>query len=266
MRRDITRKGAQYGTRSARKVPRNTMKPNLGVLAGMFFLSIIVSCAAAFVLQTPILAIKKITITGLRFSDKKVVNAAAQYLREKNILLVGKGPALKKIGSLSEVADVKIGRTLPDKIWIKVSERKPFAILSNGKENYMVDSDGFIFHELKCPIKGVPLIKMDLSNKLCLGKIGSADDAHSALLVLECAHRKKLDVTKISIDHTGNMCLNITGKFYIKLGQPDELEYKISQVHNAIVGRPSVARDADYIDASCPRAIVWKPKQSAQIL
>ncbi|MCX6344789.1 MAG: FtsQ-type POTRA domain-containing protein, partial [Armatimonadetes bacterium] len=260
MRRAVTRKGAQYGTRAAKKVPRNTMKTNFKFLAGVLFLSIIVGCAAAFILQAPSLAINKITITGVCLSDKDVVNDAAEYMREKNILLVGKGLALKKIGALSEVAEVNIGRTLPDKIWIRVSERKPFAILTNGKDYYMADCDGFVFHKVDGPVKGVPLIKLDLSINLCLGKIGSADDIRSALLVLKCAHRKKLDITKISIDHVGNMCLNINGKFYIKLGQPDELEYKISQVQNAIDGRPSFAKDADYIDASCPRAIVWKPK------
>ncbi|MCL4499690.1 MAG: hypothetical protein M1335_05560, partial [Chloroflexi bacterium] len=81
-------------------------------------------------------------------------------------------------------------------------------------------------------------------------------------LKLACDGRIKVD--KISIDHAGDMCLNMESDFYVKLGQPDDIARKMKLLHSVLVCRPSIAREARYIDLSSPSAPVWKPKMTAQ--
>jgi hypothetical protein len=52
--------------------------------------------------------------------------------------------------------------------------------------------------------------------------------------------------------------------FYVKLGQPDDIARKMSLLRSALAYRPSIAREAIYIDLSLPSAPVWRPKVVAQ--
>lgn len=265
MKRAVTLKAAGRTCRSPKRIPPNTRKPNYKRLAVVFLTSIVAACGVSFALRTPALRIKSISVTGVKLADIEAVRDAAKYVLGKNLILARKSPAIGRISKISEVASVSMGRVFPDGMWVEVRERKPFAVLTVGSKYYMVQSDGLVFHELRDPEPGLPLVEICDIGQVRLGEIPPCRDISFVLEALKAACHEGICVEKISIDHAGNICLNMESNFCVKLGQPDEIPGKLSQVHRALVGRPSLAQEAAYIDVSCPSAMVWKPKSSAQV-
>ena len=250
--------------RVTRKVPRNRRRPNYFRLFCWFLFSAVISGAVAYALCTPTLNVKEVQIRGVRLADQAAVEKAAETALGHNILLLRKSPILSRIVRLPEVERVKMGRRFPDKLWIRVWERKPDAILTDSRTYCMAQDDGFMFHTVDGPVDKVPLIVLAQCGPLKPGQTACSPAAASALEVLKCARQEQLKTSKISVDPRGDICLNMGSDFYVKLGQPDEIAGKMSLLRRALIYKPSIAKQALYIDVSCPSAPVWRPKVMAQ--
>jgi len=250
--------------RNIKKLPRNRRKPNYALLMMLFAASALVGCAASFAVQTPALAVKEVKIRGVRIADRPTVERTARAALGCNILLLRKGPILARLRGLSEVANVKMGRSLPDKVWVRVRERRPDAVLTNGRQFSLVQLDGLAFHSEKGPVAGVPLIEVSKCGSIEEGRKCSAQAVSDALEVLRVARKLGLSARKISVDPVGDMCLNMGGALYVKLGQSTDTARKMSLLRSALVYKPSLSKEAAYIDLSCPTAPVWRPRVVAQ--
>ncbi|MCE5198356.1 MAG: FtsQ-type POTRA domain-containing protein [Armatimonadota bacterium] len=266
MRRASNRGSVRRATRSAKRSSRNKAKPNYRFLFFILFASTFMSGVITYALRTPGLDVSEVKVEGVRLADKATVQNVARSMLRKNILLLRKGPVVSRITSLSEVRDVKIGRCLPDKVWVKVAERKPDAVVTDGSNFFMIQSDGLMFHKVGGPVPGVPVIDVDKCEPLKAGKIATSAAVKYGLETLKDARAAKLALSKISIDHGLDICLNMRSGFYVKLGQPDDIARKMSRLRQALTYRPSIARDALYMDVSCPRSTVWMPRQYVQNL
>ena len=249
--------------KNMRRVPRNRRRPNYGLLTILFFAAVFASGAVSYALQTPSLIVRQVKITGVRLADAAKVELAAKPALGKNILLVNKAPITKRIAALPEVASVTMGRTFPDGVWVRVKERRPDAILIEGGRCCMVRMDGLAFHFTDGPVRGIPTVELPNCERIEEGRKLQSQAAKCALAALSCARRERLGVRKISVDPLGDMCLNMEDGFYVKLGQPDDIARKMSILRTALACRPSIGREAVYIDLSCPSAPVWKPKSAA---
>lgn len=263
MRRDATARASRSRHRAGKRTPRNTQRPNFKMLLGLFAMTAAFSCGVSYALQTPLLLVKQIRVDGVQLVKKDAVTSAAQYALKRNILLVSKGAALKKIGAISEVENVRMGRTFPDKLWIRVQERKPSAVITDGSNFFLAQADGYVFHKVDGPVKGIPTISLCNSEVLKLGSQASSPDAKDALEALKCARKSGVAVDKISIDRDGNICLNMDSNFYVKILQPEDIAKNVMLVHTVLVRRPSIPKEMDYMIIS-PNAVQVMPKRQAQ--
>ncbi len=250
-------------TRTRRRVPRNRRKPNYKLLLGLFFTAALVSCAVSFSLQTPMLVVKEIRISGVRLADEARVQAAAKTVLGRNILLLSKNDVLARIRRMPEVRQVRMGRVYPNKVWIRVWERRPDAVIVAADRCCMVQLDGYAFHSVPSPVRGVPVVEVAGCRPVGEGRRCSAQGVRYALAALACARKERLPVAKISVDPIGDMCLNMEGGYYVKLGQPDEIARKMSILRSTLSYKPSIGKEAVYIDLSYPSAPAWKPKAEA---
>lgn len=246
--------------KNVRRVPRNRRRPNYGLLAILFFAAVLASGAVSFALQTPLLVVREVKITGVRLADAAKVECAAKPALGKNVVLVRKAPITTRIAALPEVASVTMGRMFPDGVWVRVKERRPDAILIDGGKCCMVRMDGLAFHFTDGPVRGIPTVELPGCERIEEGRKLQSQAAKCAFAALSCARRERLEVRKISVDPLGDMCLNMEDGFYVKLGQPDDIARKMSILRTALACRPSIGREAVYIDLSCPSAPVWKPR------
>jgi len=250
-------------SRNVRKSPLNRKRPNLKALLFLFLTSAVLSGGVSFALQTPMLLVREVRIEGVRLTDRAEVQRAAKSALGCNIIALRTGPIAGAIRRLPEVASVRLARSFPGRISVRVRERKPEAVVSNHTACCMVQADCLAFHRTHGPVRGLPTVQVVRCGRVREGEKCPSADVANALDVLKCARKYELSVAKISVDPLGDMCLNMGSGFYVKLGQPDDIAQKMSVLRTALTYRPSLAREAAYIDLSCPSAPVWKPKSAS---
>lgn len=258
------RNGITAAPRRKRRVPANRRKPNYSLLFLIFFFSVLVSGAVGFALSSPDLVVEEVKIDGVQICSREAVKAAAEKALGKNIICLRKSPILAEISSLPEVDQVKMGRSFPDKVWVRIWERKPDAVLNCSNTYYLIQQDGLVFHKCAAPERGTTLVCVADGGSIKVGQKASSGDVRHALKVLEALRGQRLTAAKISVDPEGDICLNMGSDFYVKLGQPEEIGRKVSLLQRVLSWEPSIAQKARYLDFSCPSAPVWKPKTVAQ--
>ena len=264
MRNTMPRGKVRRGVRIAKKKTSNRPKPNYRLLFGIFFISVLFNAGISYAVRTPELLVREVKISGVRLADESTVKKTARAALGQNILLLRKSSILNKIRQLSEVSEVKMGRSFPDKAWVRVVERKADCVLMANQKYFLMQKNGFVFHSVKEPVKGLPVLMVAKCDPIKVGKTASSAGVQDALEALKYVHKERLTVNKISVDHDGDMCLNMESGFYVKLGQPEDVAGKMSILRRTLVYKPSISRDAVYVDISCPRAPVWKPKAFVQ--
>ena len=263
MRHVPPQRTAPHRARNVRKNPRNRRKPNYKLLFLLFVSAAVVSGAASFALQTPALVVKEVQIKGVHLTRRAEVERAAKAVLGRNIILLRTSLILKSVSRCHEVALVKMGRRFPDKVWVRVWERKPEAVLTDSGTYCMVQGDCLAFHKTEGPVRHVPVLQVARCGRILEGSKCDSEDVAAGLAVLRCAKHNGIPVAKISVDRLGDMCLNMEGGFYVKLGQPDDVARTMSVLRTVLTYRPSITREGAYIDLSYPSAPVWKPRSAA---
>jgi len=250
-------------SRNRRRRPRNSRRLSWKCWLSLFFIPAFVCGTASFALQTPLLLVKEVRIKGVRLSDRSRVENAAKAALGRNIILVRTGPIAAAISRLPEVERVVLARSFPDGLSVTIQERRADAILKIRDGYWMIRDDCLAFHRARGPVPGLPVVEVARCGPVRGGHKCASTDVANAVEVLKCARKCELSVAKISVDPLGDMCLNMGGGFYVKLGQPDDIARKMSILRTALTCRPSIAEEAAYIDLSCPSAPVWKPKSAS---
>ena len=264
MRNTVPQGKVRRGVRIAKKKSSNRPKPNYRLLFSIFFISVLINAGNSYAVRTPDLVVREVKIKGVRLADQSIVKKTAKAALGQNILLLKKSPILNSIRQLSEVSEVHMGRSFPDKVWVRVIERKADCVLLANQKYYLMQSNGFVFHSVKEPVKGMTVLIVAKCSTIKIGKTACSPCVQDALEALKYVHKERLTVDKISVDHDGDMCLNMESGFYVKLGQPEDVAGKLSILRRTLAYKPSISRDAVYVDISCPLAPVWKPKAFVQ--
>lgn len=261
MRRPATKRTRQHYSRSvAVGKRRNRRRPNYFLLFCIFALVTFISGSITYALTTPTLNVAKVEVKGVRLASMSAVEKCAARHIGRNIILARTSPTIIDVRRLSEVEMVKMGRKYPNKLWLRVWERKAEAALVSNGAYYLVQRDGFVFHRLTSAPAGIPLVHVTGSQCLKPGKVASSPGIKCALEVLRLARQDEIKLAKISVDPQSRICLNMGSDFRVFLGYPDEIARKMSKLRNALVRKPSMVRDGTYIDLSCPTAPAWRPK------
>ena len=219
--------------------------------------------SVSYVLTTPTMDVSGVDIKGVHLSNRTaIVNMASRTIGH-NIILQRTSPIIKDVRGLSQVRLVKMGRKYPNRMWLRVWERKPDAVIVAHGSYYLVQADGFVFHKISTIPKKLLRIEVTGSEKYKPGKMVGSPSIRCALHALAIARRQSIKLDKISIDPRGDICLNMGSEFRAKLGQPDSIALKMSLLRNALLHRPSMVQEGAYIDLSVPTDPAWKPKAAA---
>ena len=103
--------------------------------------------SARALLESSLLTVKHITISGNSRLSTQEVEALLQGLRSERILNVDFEAYRKRVMDSPWVADVSIRRVLPSTVVLRVVERVPMAVARLGPQLYLVDRTGAIMDE-----------------------------------------------------------------------------------------------------------------------
>ena len=122
----------------------------------------------------------------------------------QNILMVDLDEVARRIGKSPWIKEVKVHRVLPDKVIIKVKERRTSALLSAGGL-FLLDKEGFPFKEVSLgDVVNYPVIVSATSD---ISAPGENEDIEEALEILSLAKESDfLPASKVSeflLDYSG---------------------------------------------------------------
>ncbi len=239
---------------------KNRRKPRYMLLFVIFLLSATLCGISVYVYNCEDFVLSKIVVTGTSILEKDRVEAAADYCLGEHSLLISKSTVMSRVESISEVDSVEVWRTWPDQLNIKVTERKPVCVLTDGKSFVMLDSGCFAFHKTSGRVENIPLIVVAGCDGVEVGQTVDDYEVKSAVRTAIEASREHLNVAKISVDHVGDMCLNMDSGFLVRLGQSEQLAEKVTVIRRVLSLRPKIEQEARYLDVSYPEAPVWMPE------
>ena len=109
--------------------------------------------------------IKTIIIQNNLIIENEIVEKKLSYLYDENILFFSRKNLEIKLKEISFIESFKIKKIYPDKLIIKIFEKKPIAIIQNKKEkNYYTEKGEIInFSELEM-YKNLPIVFADKDN------------------------------------------------------------------------------------------------------
>jgi cell division protein FtsQ len=257
-------------TRRARtkgKRPRNRRRFNVRRLLLPLVMIVIASCMGAgihSILTNPKLRIETIIVTGPRLVPAPVLKADAAIALGRNILTVSGKSVVSRVMKHPEVREVTVGRRLPRTLVVKVVEKTPYFVLANGKGFWLVDKDGMPFHRVSKTIAKIPVVQIPAEVEVATGRKMTNHCLEYAIACMQASPSLTPRITKISVDRAANVCLNMGSGFYVKLGQPVEIQEKMTELSRILAAQPEIGNKVEYINMGCYQAPAIKLKSAAE--
>lgn len=114
-------------------------------------------------LTSPFFMVKELTIRGNDYLPEEVLRRSEGSLL-RSIFLVNLAGVRKELMKERYVKDVFIRRELPDRIFIQIEERTPFAVLRSSTGTELIDREGIVLERLD-PGKGESLPVINGGNR-----------------------------------------------------------------------------------------------------
>ncbi|MDO4913575.1 MAG: FtsQ-type POTRA domain-containing protein [Bifidobacteriaceae bacterium] len=199
-----------------------------------------------------------VTISGAtEWVNENSVNSLAKKQLHKALLLVSTSEIQDTIANIPGVTSVEVTKSFPKSVVVKVTAKKPTAILktADSKSMVAVDSEGRILNIVKnASIAGIPAIQVDKINSALKTK-----SVEQALLVLNSLPEGlRSRITDVQA-HTQDSITTVLdgGKITLFWGDSSDLALK-KAVIDKIINDPTKIGENNYVDVSAPLRPVMK--------
>ena len=168
-----------------------------------------------YMFHSPYFQLEEVVIEGCGRVTEKEIMALSGVKHFQNILAINLRETARRISANPWVGDVELERELPDKLVIKLSEKRPIALIKKDGDIYFMDSDGVIFEKLgKRENADIPILT---------GFDKNADLLKKSTELIACLSSRSMfpkisDVSEIRGDDIFGFSLVTNGGFCIELG------------------------------------------------
>lgn len=211
-----------------------------------------------YMFHSPYFQLNEIVISGCeRVAEKEIIKLAGMGYSQ-NILAINLGETAQRIKTNPWVGDVEIERKLPDKLVVKVSERRAAALVKKDEGLYFMDGDGIIFEKFgKGERADLPILTGFDGNMDLLKKSVEL----IACLSLDGVFPKISDVSEIHGDDIFGLSFFTRGGLCIELGRENYVEKleKLKKVMADLSGK-NLDRGFLCIDIRNPDRVVVQKK------
>ncbi|MCP2606423.1 cell division protein FtsQ/DivIB [Candidatus Aminicenantes bacterium AC-708-I09] len=118
-----------------------------------------------YLINSDYLNVKEIQIFLDNSSIKKEFEKKLSELKGKNIILISLDELKRKLMEDSRIENVSIRKILPSKLSVEIELRKPFAVLAEKGNYYLIDEKGVAFQKLSKNDKLLPVIFFNKETK-----------------------------------------------------------------------------------------------------
>lgn len=128
----------------------------LGLVGFAGLLAVVMVYGYNFALCADYFKLRDTIIRGCNKVGEEEVRAIAGIDAPMNVLRVNVEKMTQELETHPWIKTVSVGRELPDRLVIEITERKAAALLKKGKDLFVVDRDGVVFKQLET-VDGVDL-------------------------------------------------------------------------------------------------------------
>jgi len=179
---------------------------------------------------TPLMSVKKVTVSGNSVVSADEIRAAAAVPANKPLLQVDTGASARRVAAIPRISSVRVKRSYPSTIAITVVERTSVAYIDGSGGKQLVDRSGYPYAQGDPP-PGLP--------KLVTPNPGAGDPATTAALsVLTQLPAVIADqVSEVDADTSASVVLILKDKRRVDWGSDDESAAK-AQTLIALLTQP----------------------------
>ncbi len=184
-----------------------------------------------------------IQVTGNSiYSEEEIISASGIEYGE-NLFFVSTSSSVAGIKqTLPYIDTVKISKSYPSIMRIEITESYGTAAVYSGGEYWITDAAGKVLDKSnKSGTEGLIAIAGLEVNAPVVGKVLTADTENSAALqyvkdALRIIEENGLteSVYEIDVSNIGNMTINYEGRFTVKMGSNEDLEYKFRMLISSV--------------------------------
>lgn len=208
---------------------------------------------------SPALAIKKVRVYGidaLPSAERTQTLHALQVANATNWFRTPLRRMREETKALPWVRSARVDPAFSTTLTAHIEPREPFIILKVGQAYFETDAVGTIIRTAR-PIEKqtLPHVVFEQSGTLIPGDLIGDPALSASIQVLQQLPQAQVrKITKIVIDQTGNICLNMLGGMQLQLGQAENVSGKISRIKSIYALDPAIAQTLAAINLSCPSA------------
>lgn len=219
--------------------------------------------AATF--TTPLLHIQHIQVAGaepLPPSEVARVLDAASLPNKTNFLLAPVNRVQTQVRALPWIRSANVHRHFPATVTVEMTLRESVAQVQTTNGRWEVDTNGLPIRAVRSEMASrLPLIVWQQPKAVQPGVVFGDHALQSALALSQWAQKETaVRLTKIEVDQSDNICLNMKDGIPIKFGPDSELESKQTLVANLYRRDPNIAQRIQEIDVSCPSDVACTPR------
>jgi cell division protein FtsQ len=192
-------------------------------------------------LWTPVLAVRSVSVSGVRDLTTAQVTAAAGIRTGTPMLRLDTTGITARVGSLPRVASVDVSREWPSTVLITVTERDPVGILVRTDGMHLVDRSGLDYATVAAAPAGLPKIQLPRT---------SQDDPRTQAVVrvlVALPSQLRTQVRTVSAATPGSVELALADGKTIRWGDADDSARKAA-VLGALMTRPGKVYDVSSPD------------------
>jgi cell division protein FtsQ len=211
-------------------------------------------------LTSPRLGITCVEVVGAQSVPNSLIVWQAGIPEGANIIRLRPSRVARRVASLPAIRTAAVSRRFPHTVVIEVTERIPALFVSRPQGPLYLDQDGVCFEKIAqdvlpaVELVGIPTERFAPGRRLADRRLPAALEACAR------AQREGLPPRRLVVGPAGELDLLLASGPTLKLGEPKQLAEKISKAKLALraLGKRG---PAEYLDVSCPDAIVWKPAE-----
>lgn len=224
--------------------------------AGVALVVMLTVCA----FTSPHLRVNRVVVQGTSGDLESAALARMQAGIGANIFLAPLDDLRRRVAGPPSFRSVTVGRKWPLTLVATVRMRAPYAVVCSGQDSYLVDGEMVPYARAGGPGGDLPRFSLPSGLAPRLGQTWSSGFLQASVRCYEAALDRRLNVSKISIDRVGDMCLNIENGILVHAGSPQDIERKLWVVSQFLTSRRVPLDSIEYVDVSCPSAPAYAPK------
>lgn len=211
---------------------------------------------------SPRFRVRQVELRGLRMLDSRVIMSRVALSPAVGLGAISTGAIRRRLEEIPAVQSACVARDWPARLVIVIRERVPAAFIRCGAGIIFLDRQGVGFTAVGAHTDGLPELKGVAVNLGHLGQPQPTKALKQAMAALAAAQEAEMTVRQVIARAPDGFELRLMDGASLRLGRPERLRLKVSQAKVALMQLQPL-HQVEYVDVSCPDAVVWKPRLEA---